>query len=366
MSRSGCATLTIFLLLTSCAQPFGPRAPSMNDALSLKADQADLQKNSGAIRQSVWKELNIGNDDTNTSDKIVKPSDYTAAGYNYVYRQCSNYFDSLILYQNKVGYASDLTVAGGTSLGAILGIAKSSAAAISGVAAGVGFASAALTAFQNRALITPYPNETKTLILSALDTYRAKNAPDAMTTPAEAITNVQHFAELCTYSGITRAAKQALSQYKAGVDTPNPQPGAPAASQDPISSALSLNTPLDDAQQVALYWFVFRGGNPCAPQASCDAVKKAVPDLASTIYKAGAYVDPQDIKAKVGNNLAMLYSENASFRTAVDHFPPSAASASTKTFDFSKALGAKNVEALSERFGTFVFPQQSPEPSQKP
>jgi len=363
------AFLTILTMLsclaeTSCASadrlPFGPVAPSMNEAVNLKPERVEPRQSSADLKEAVWRELDIGNG--KPADATITPANYTAAGYSYVYRQCSNYFDTLILYQNKVNFANDEVVTGGSSLGAVLGLVKASSAAVGAVAAGVGFVSSSLTAFNNRALITPYPNETKTMILNALDVYRSKYAPNQMTSASEAILNVQHFAELCTYSGITRAAKQALSNYKGDVisssNASTPTIGAV------ISANLGITAPLDDAQLVALYWFIFKGGSPCADAKLCAAaVSSLAPIKKSLIDSQSGYIDPADLKAKVGGELSQLYADDAAFKKAVDTYgaAPEKGAAKTKPTIVTKPP----VSALSNRFDFTIIGEKSQAPAVK-
>ena len=377
------ATISLCALLVSaCVHPFGPDAPSMNSALNLKPERQEARQTPAELRGAIWRELSIGNEMPKNQE--VSPADYTAAGYNYVYRQCSNYFDSLILYQNKTHFTNDIVVAGGSGSGAILGLAKASSAAIGGLAAGVGFVTSAINSFDNRALITPYPNETKTLILSALDTYRGSYPPAGARTPAEAIVNVQHFAELCTYSGITRAAKQALSNYKGEVSAPVDAKALTLGAA--ISGKLGLASALDDAQLVALYWFINKGGSPCGKPLECAAVVAALPSIKSKIVDdTGAFIKPKDLKDLVGAEFDELYSSSADFKAHADAYPaqppvtsktsvdakpaakPSGGKLTTvatpiplsERFNFSTTLKTKiPVAPPAEKFGVFNFSQQ--------
>jgi hypothetical protein len=291
----------------------------MNGALNLKADTVDPRAESAALKAAIWRELDIGNGPP-PDGTPVKPSDYTAAGYSYVYRQCSNYFDALIKYQNETHFASDIVVAGGSTAGTIMGLLKTSSQAIGAVAAGVGFANAALNSFDNRALITPYPNETKTLILSALDKYRETVPPEKVTTATSALVNVEHFAELCTYSGITRAAKQALSNYKG--DVIKSQNAETATLVSAISSKLGLTDPaLSDLEVITLYWFIYDAGSPCTDINLCNKALTLVPRLKKILANVdNSLKDLSSVKGDIGDALSQLYANDTFFKTQVDNF----------------------------------------------
>jgi len=143
--------------------------------------------------------------------------EYVQAGYNKVYSLCTTYFDDLISEKNSVGFAGDISSAGGAAAAAIMGIASVSSGAIGGMGAGVGFLTATINSFDKHELVTPYPDETKSLILKALNEFASSNSPSTTTDAGQAVDRVQQYAEMCTYSGISRFAKEALT--KADVTT---------------------------------------------------------------------------------------------------------------------------------------------------
>ncbi|QJU59677.1 hypothetical protein HL653_19670 [Sphingomonas sp. AP4-R1] len=364
---------------------FGPKPSSINDVESFKRDKATAAVTDETIRKAVRNELSIGNP---ASVDPITPADYTDAGYSYVFRQCNTYFDTLIRLQHKTGFGSDMVGAGGATAGAVLGLAKASSMAIGIVAAGFGFLGTAVTSFDRRALITPYPDETKTLIIGALNRYRAAFPPSSIRTPGEAHANVQRYAELCTYSGITRAAKEALSNAKGTVTDPaRPEATTLGAA---ISGLLGAVPALDDAQLVALYWIVTKGTAPCAAGGPCGQALALLPTaIQEMFYDDAKQFDPGPIKDKVGSELARLYAGSADFKAHADAFPnePAAAAAVVppkpaaavkkggvaavpKTagkeldlvdrYNFTGGEKASLVAPQTEKFGEFSFPGPVP------
>jgi hypothetical protein len=167
---------------------------------------------------------------------------YVQYQYNNIYRLCNIYFDSLILVQNETGYLGDTVSVTGTAAGTILGLAKASSAAIGMVAAGFGWGYSMTQNYNNRALMTPYPSETKTLVMKALDDYQNTYPAKGTETKLEAISKVQHYAENCTYSGITRLSKAALAQAKPQL-TATATPAAPATPATPPKSEEQAKPP---------------------------------------------------------------------------------------------------------------------------
>lgn len=205
------------LWLPACAHgSFGPDAPTL-------PPKVHAQSASGG--QTITDERTAAFDDFYNEQAFSNPSEYTAAGYRYVDRACNAYFDNLILAQHKLHFAQDVTVAGGSGAATVLSLAKTAQASIGMVAAGFGFTSTILKSFDDRALLTPYPEETKALIIAALHAYRTDAPASSSSDRATALARVQDYAELCSYSGINRFAKQALATAKTGDISQEPNKG---------------------------------------------------------------------------------------------------------------------------------------------
>jgi hypothetical protein len=188
------------------------------------------------------------------------PSEYVGVGYASTYEACSNYFDVLIRSQNMTAYSGDIARsvgATGIALNALRKDAELAQREIVRWTAATGLVTTIIDAFDDRALMTPYPTETKTLILRALTTYEQRNPPSAADTRAEALSFVAGYAEMCTYSGVTRFSKQALSNAE-------PKPGGSSAMSAADQALLkALATTLGDPsvplslRQVAVAYYHF-------------------------------------------------------------------------------------------------------------
>lgn len=376
---AGCGTTGTAPGLMSPAK-FGPGALSLNDARAFNEKKTlPIRPESTDLAKLIHSELDIGN---GAGSGPVTPAEYTAAGYNYVYRQCNNYFDSLILLQNESGFSGDLIVASGSALGTILGLARASSVAIGAIAATTGFATATVNSYNSRALMTPYPNETKSLIISALDSYRAKFPPNSISDAPEAILNVQHFAELCTYSGITRAAKQALATASGTVQQVGK--GDVSVLVAAITAQLGAPDTLKPRQLAALYGYVLDDNN-FKTSAFTAAIEKDLP--AEVIKKLkdtdGRYADPKTtLRPLLGDELTQLYKADSDFKAAADAYPndaPAVAGAPTPggAGGAGKAGGAaggpkaasvpttattRSLTVQSERFGHVDYSKVPPPP----
>lgn len=250
-------TRLVTTLVLACAAPlgscsFGPRAPSIPDTAWLQQQYADVAALPGA------------------------PPDYVGAGYASAYKACGDYFDALIQMQNVVGFSRDVTKSigiAGTGFSALLKQATLAQRQVTRWSTGVTLVDAGLGAFEDRALMTPYPSETKTLILRAMTAYEQLNPPGAADSRARAYGFVTGYAEICTYSGVTRYAKQALAnaEPKAGV-----APSSTGSDQrlfKAIATTLGdASTPLSVRQVAALYYHLV--SNPTWDAQAPAAVKQ--------------------------------------------------------------------------------------------
>ena len=338
---------------------FGPAAMSENEVRAFSEDKTRPKRpNAADLRARVLSELDIGNNalDDEAGAKLavdknlpppgprrIRAEEYTAAGYSYVYRQCSNYFDGLIMLQNENGFNGDLVSASGSAVATIMGLVRASSASIGAIAATTGFASTTFNAFNTRALMTPYPTETKTLILGGLDDYRAKYPPDASKDAATAILNVQHYAELCTYSGITRAAKKALAAVKIEA-SPAGGDAAAGTTPQPSAEALALRAGISAKLKVATMkpkefaWLIEYVLNDKYKTAE-DALRirsTLPPDVTSQLpLTAAGAQEPTKLKSEVGSQLVQLKAADAEVAVWLksypnDYTPPPAAVAAVK------------------------------------
>ncbi len=204
------------------------------------------------------------------------PAEYVGAGYGSVYKACGDYFDNLVEMQNVVGFGNDITKSvgvAGTGLSALLKNATLAQRQVTRWSTGATLISAGFDAFDKRALMTPYPSETKTLILRGLTAYEALNPPTSADTPAEAFSLVAGYAEMCSYSGVARYAKQALSNAEPRTGSAQSLSAADQGFLRAIATALGdSNAPLN-IRQVALLQYHLNA-NPTWDQENDQAKKQ--------------------------------------------------------------------------------------------
>jgi hypothetical protein len=292
----------------------------------------------------------------------VSPPEYVADGYNKVYAACTNYFDGLIAIQNQTAFAGDVAGASASTSATVLSLVKASAVTVGSVAAGIGGVSSIIKSFDDRALVTPYPDETKSLILEALRQFATNAPPSTTNTPGEAIERVQHYAELCTYSGISRFAKMALSQARPQAEN-GPRSILTGADLDDarvIATSLDV-TALSDKQYALLYWYLFgkisgqevwkdtKASTAIMSQFSIPVwtVFLAVPTLPTVVApdavaKTGFDMD-QKIK-DIKNRLDSIYKRNDAFKKLVKELEAIDTSVPAK---LTEGVAASSVGALS-------------------
>jgi hypothetical protein len=217
-------SLTVGSILLATAQAacvstplpgFGPDAPGLPNTHAVTSMAAE------AI-------VSIG---PSSEGYALSPGQRLQIYYNTTYKLCSDYFDNLIEIQNQTHYTGDVLTAGATMATAMITLRKNmtdAANSIARIAAGGAFANAIVSKFDERALMTPYPTETKGLILAAMSAYETHVKPSTVDDPYLAQSHAMHYAELCTYSGITRSAKEALNAARP--EAQDPGGGAPETS----------------------------------------------------------------------------------------------------------------------------------------
>lgn len=170
----------------------------------------------------------------------ISPADYVTVGGELITRQCSGYFDAATMAADQRAYAQQQIGLGGAVASGLIGIAGASggAAAIPGLLAG-----AVSNAVGNQAILSaagPFPDETGTLVESALQAYTAA-APQPQTAYDAALL-VAYMARICSYHQIHSLQRQAISTARVIANAPvsNPTPigarFAPARMVPPIIS----------------------------------------------------------------------------------------------------------------------------------
>jgi hypothetical protein len=152
-----------------------------------------------------------GSADTNTT---VSAPEYALGGYQLARSACDTYFDDLIEASNDVQMSKADIAAAGVAAATIASLAHASTKAVGVTAAAAGLVGILLDNYQNYALITPYPVQTRSLVLGAMDTYRNSKPPENATSLMDASDRIAGYAEICTYSNIAALAAQAIATAK--------------------------------------------------------------------------------------------------------------------------------------------------------
>jgi len=200
--------------------------------------------------------------------KQLSRKEFIAAGYNKSYGLCTDYFDALIKAKNNTAFYSESIAAAGNAATTIMGLAKAYSPTVGIVSAGFGVINSALLGYDKNELITPYPDETKGLILKALDEFYNANPPIETQTDGEAINRVLKYTEMCTYSGISRFAKVTLAKGTPGCKDENNNPiSCPDKKVTTDTSPAPIAAAKDTSMSI--------GVNPTATKAAEKAVNDA-------------------------------------------------------------------------------------------
>jgi hypothetical protein len=146
------------------------------------------------------------------SPLVNNPVVYRDIGYDLVDGNCRAFFDGITKAHDRANFARKELTLGGAAAAGILQAVSAGVVPITITGIAVPLVADSIDNYQNFILVTPYPDETYTLIKSALKTYqeKASNPIDIYT----AHSLVQGYAAICTYSGIHQLAKQALTKAK--------------------------------------------------------------------------------------------------------------------------------------------------------
>lgn len=188
--------------------------------------------------------------------KKDEEKDYVMIGYNLADRACADYFDRLILASNKLRMSKADVTAVGTAAATIMSLAKSTAQQIGIAAAAFGLGSTVLDNVQQYLYITPYPEETRALVETAMEKYRTNAPPDIADSLEVADDMVSGYARLCTYANIAQLAKSAIAKSKVRDDAKGKAPVESAEDALVLDSAKAMlglqNQPVTDEQWAKL------------------------------------------------------------------------------------------------------------------
>jgi len=252
--------------------------------------------------------------------KHLNRKEFIAAGYNKTYGLCTDYFDALIRAKNNTAFFGESIAAAGNAATTIMGLAKAYSPAIGMVSAGFGAISSALFDFDKDELMTPYPDETKGLILKALEEFSNANPPMQTQTDGEAINRVLQYTEMCTYSGISRFAKVTLAKGTPGCKKANGEPQdcqaqkvitdispAPIAATKDTSKSIGVNQTASKAAEIAVVNASSANSTPevIGNEAKDAAIKNGATSLQAEAIGASATGAASSSNAKVAADNAI-------------------------------------------------------------
>lgn len=299
----------------------------------------------------------------------MSPAQYTATGYVLVKAECNRYFDVLIRDQNLNAFRSDTVNSTGRAFVSFLGFADASPGDIGRAGTVFGLFNDLLRSFRERALVTPYPVETKTMIIKALSAYEEAAPPDTVKSKEQADSLVESYAEICSYSGITRFAGQALSAAKPELVNGSPAEGLRLSSSGKLMAlvvAQMLGAPeLTDEQAALLYIYTVKEPktfteNPEAAKYILARLPKGISDKLlgdQDNYLDPLAGDPPPLNAKAISLLAEIAGSGPGFNElieAVEKSLPGAAPSQTGA-DLEALDGSGSTTALS-RVGSTSSP----------
>jgi hypothetical protein len=272
------AVIAMSLLpLISCTAISPPRVPPSN-IIKQRLDNLQTLSRQPLCDKSLLKsDTATGSTTTScpavdvSNSPFMAPAEYARAGYTIVDENCNDFFDTLSRATNTLQMSKSDWTALGAAAAAILALAHSTAKPVGITAAAFGFGSIAFDNYQKYALLTPYPDQTKKLVIQALKAYEKDSPPGDATDMIGADARVSGYAQICTYSSIASLAQEAINKATASV--PNGQGGTPSiftsseqqaavthiknllglADQTPSDTDLALIAVLSDSKQAKYF-----------------------------------------------------------------------------------------------------------------
>lgn len=264
---------------------------------------------------------------TATQPTVISPPEFATSGYRIVDINCNAYFDALVRASNRVKMTKADITAVGTAAGVIATLAKSAPKEIGIFVAGFGLAETIVDNVEQYAFVTPYPVQTRGLVLKAMNEYRASSSPASVTSLSEAADQIAGYASLCSYSGIAVLSAEAIAKAEPeDVSRKRQLLGAQDRLQLelPIVGALGLppNTLLSDSDLATLAAI----SDPSTPDASLAPLTMMLSPSFTTSLIAGKLVDvTQTPPARVSSSLNAIWGlmspvlgSNPEFKKFVD------------------------------------------------
>lgn len=188
---------------------------------------------------------------------------YLAAGFALADTYCEDYFRLTDEAQRRRNFGRALNNDVGTAVSTVLGLANAGENVVTGVAAGFGLLDSTFRNYDEAFIAGPDLAQTRTLVLSHQDSFRARTLAAGATLPADygtAQSVILRYANMCSFLGMrallnstAAAASNALQNDRNG--TPVDRQGNAPAAQPPGADAAApaiAPTPLRAGETAAL------------------------------------------------------------------------------------------------------------------
>lgn len=260
-----------------------------------------------------------------TANNGVTPTQVAELGYSTVSDSCDLYFAALIKANNRLQLTKADLTSFGTAAAVISTLTGATPKVIGGTAALFGLASSITSNFEQYAFATPYPVQTNMLITKALTVYAEAAPPSSMLTIQQAVASVAGYARLCSFTGISVLAQQAIAaavpvntagtssifstsdrtQYLNNVDALVALAGKTLAETDYAKLAVMADSATTPAQFATLQ------------NTLSDGIDK--PTKTAKIVSAGppTVSGPSDLLKQAASYLSLLASANSAFAKQV-------------------------------------------------
>jgi hypothetical protein len=153
----------------------------------------------------------------------LTPAGYVAAGIGLVDRECTAFFDNIVLLQKSSRYASKSMTTIGTQTAIILEALEQSATTLAIVAAASEVVVKLIDGFAAEYAFSPYAANVRGIVFSAMEQYKTtptfmnamvtlefrESSPDAY---CFAQSMIQNYAKICTIASIEAFAQQAITK----------------------------------------------------------------------------------------------------------------------------------------------------------
>ena len=255
----------------------------------------------------------------------VTPVQVAELGYSTVSDSCDLYFASLIKANNHLQLTKADLTSFGTAAAVISTLTGATPKVVGGTAALFGLASSITSNFEQYAFATPYPVQTNVLITKALAAYAEAAPPSSMVTIQQAVASVAGYARLCSFTGISVLAQQAIAagvpvntagtasifstsdriQYLSNVDALVAIAGKTLTDSDYVTLAVMADSAVAPNQFMVLQ------------NTLSDRVDKPTKTAKTVSAGPPALIGPSDLLKQAATYLSLLATTNSAFAKQV-------------------------------------------------